>query len=595
MENEVKRNSFNRPKWSLVWTFFAALGVGFLRFGSDWLNESAEIQPGIINLMTMLLVFVTAMVWFFWLAFFSGHRARYLIALVFVSLISLFFYRFRLIFDGDLGFVRVESRFLKREFARSPVSDLNQTAINLALESDKDFRQFLGNERDSVVRNRVLNGNWKENPPEVLWRQPIGEGWSGFSAVNGFAVTQEQNGQDECVTCYDAKTGKLLWIHSAPRRHEDTMAMGKAGPRATPTIENGRIYAQGATGVLECLNGSDGTVIWTTDITELLGTELTEMTTSTGYKYEFENSHLAWGRSGSPLVVGNKLIVPGGLCADGSCSTLIALDKTTGKELWRGGDVMIAYGSPSLETLAGKEQIVIVAENCAMGIAPEDGTTLWKVERLGHSGQDANCSQVTIVDENHILLSKGYGLGGQLVRLEREGETITPTTLWKSPRILKTKMMSPVVLNGHTYSLSDGFLECTTVGGENEEGRRVWRVRGRFGNGQLLLVGDNLLIHTEFGELKLVRATPEKYIELGSIETIEGVCWNTICLYDNLLLVRSELEAACIELKTEVQTATPAEPESSMDNPEQNSALQEEPVHSSQVTENSNTDQQDDE
>ena len=104
--------------------------------------------------------------------------------------------------------------------------------------------------------------------------------------------------------------------------------------------------------------------------------------------------------------------------------------------------------------------------------------------------------------------------------------------------------MSPVVLEGNAYSLSNGFLECLDL----DSGKRVWKQRGRFGHGQLLLVGRHLLVHSESGVLFLVRATPDGYEELGTVSTVEGVCWNTICLYGNQLLVRSELEAACVEI-----------------------------------------------
>jgi outer membrane protein assembly factor BamB len=238
---------------------------------------------------------------------------------------------------------------------------------------------------------------------------------------------------------------------------------------------------------------------------------------------------------------------------------LIAFDKKTGEELWQGGDDMISYGSPAIASILGQEQITLVAESAAVGYDPNDGTVLWKAKRPGNSHMDANTTQVTRISDNRLLLSKGYGLGGEMVELSKSNDGIDVKTLWKSSRVLKTKMMSPVILDGHAYCLSDGFLECCTIGDENEEARRVWRKRGRFGNGQLLLVGDNLLVHTEHGMLKLVKAMPEKYIELGEIKTIDGVCWNTICLYKNFLLVRSELEAACIVLKTEAQTAVAAD------------------------------------
>ena len=105
-------------------------------------------------------------------------------------------------------------------------------------------------------------------------------------------------------------------------------------------------------------------------------------------------------------------------------------------------------------------------------------------------------------------------------------------------------MTNPVIFQEHAYSLSDGYLECVRIDGL----KRKWKRRPRFGNGQLLLVKDKLIIQSEFGTLHLVQANPDKFEELHSFKSIEGICWNTLCLHHDLLLVRSELEAACYRL-----------------------------------------------
>jgi len=99
-------------------------------------------------------------------------------------------------------------------------------------------------------------------------------------------------------------------------------------------------------------------------------------------------------------------------------------------------------------------------------------------------------------------------------------------------------------VDGHAYSLSDGYLECVDA----KTFERKWKQRGRFGNGQILRAGDKLLVHSESGTLFLVKVDPEAYKELGKFKTIKGICWNTICLYGDLILVRSEEEAACFRL-----------------------------------------------
>ena len=255
-----------------------------------------------------------------------------------------------------------------------------------------------------------------------------------------------------------------------------------------------------------------------------------------------------WGRSCSPLVYQDKVIITAGGPPEDpeNTTTLIAFEKKTGAEMWRGGNRMVAYGSPSVASILGKPQVLLVAESHAVGHDPESGAELWNHERPGLSSANANCSQATVVSDSQLLLSKGYNLGGELIELSNADGTFEVRSVHKDPRVLKTKLTNPVVLAGHAYSLSDGYLECTEI----TSLKRKWKQRGSFGNGQILLVGDKLLVHSENGTLFLVAAEPSGYQELGSLKTIDGICWNTLCLYGNRLLVRSEKEAACIELPT---------------------------------------------
>ena len=207
---------------------------------------------------------------------------------------------------------------------------------------------------------------------------------------------------------------------------------------------------------------------------------------------------------------------------------------------------MVAYGSPSVQTVLGREQILLVGEDHAVGHDAETGEELWAFSRPGGSGSAANCSQITWLASDTLLFSKGYSAGGETVRIAIDEQTQkwSATSISKDPRILKTKMTNPVAYQDHLYALSDGYMECVQIEGL----KRKWKRRQRFGNGQLLLVGDKLLVQAESGTLHLLQANPDKFEELCSFESIDGLCWNTLCLHHDLLLVRSDLEAACYRL-----------------------------------------------
>ncbi len=551
-QTPAKKANRRSPTLLVIWTVLVVLGLTLIHWQMFFLNEQFNMNPGIPGLATIVLVPVTFVGWGIWGLFVAKLR---LVGLLILAIPIGFFTLYYPNFLGDANIAGWTPRFWKRQVDYVSVSRSENSQVDLTTTSIVDYPQFLGAQRNGVVAGIELDADWNTNPPELLWKQPIGEGWSGFAAVNGYAVTQEQRESEECVTCYEIETGQLKWIYAAPRRHEDTMAMGKAGPRATPTIDEGRVYATGGTGVLDCLDGSNGQLIWTVDVPALVGIEQISHTNSRGLGYTMEDSALEWGRSCSPLIYKDKVIVPAGGPNDDtaqSTTTLIAFDKKTGEEIWRGGSRMVAYGSPSIENVLGQDQILLIAESDAVGHDPETGAELWSHDRPGNSGADANCSQVTRVSESKLLLCKGYNAGGELIELTNVDGKIDTATLFKDTRILKTKLTSPVIFNGHAYALSDGYLECTEIEGF----RRKWKKRGRFGNGQLLLVGDKLVVHTESGTLLLVAADPAEYRELGSMKTIEGICWNTLCLYGDKLLVRSELEAACIQLPTKSNSNT---------------------------------------
>lgn len=547
-------------------SIIAIISVLTMIWQIDFLNEKFNLNPGIPNVLLIFLTIIGILVWSYWL-FFKA-RIRWLAVLV-AGLPLLFVVFFHPDFGGDANIVGWKPRFWNHrpqlalpsvgESSRlDPLADPSiDSRADLRSTGLDDFPQFLGLNRDGKVTGVALSGDWKSQPPRLLWRQDIGEGWSGFAVVNGYAVTQEQRGELECVTCYRIDDGQLVWIHASPRRHEDRVGLGKVGPRATPTIDQGLVYTMGGTGILDCIDGSNGQLLWSQDIPALVGITLTKTSNSMGLKFSEEDSTLMWGRAGSPLIFNDKVIVTAGgsrRSAD-QTATLIAFDKTSGEEIWRGGNRMISYGSPTLATLAGDPQILLITEDHAVGHHPETGAELWSHLRPGNSGQDANCSQVTPISENQLLFSKGYNLGGEVIELSMNptSQSFQVNVIAKDSRVLKTKLTNPVHDGQFAYSLSDGFLECVEIPGL----KRRWKQRGRFGNGQILLVGDKLLIHSEDGELVLAEASPDSFQPLGSIKTISGTCWNTISLVGNRVLVRSEREMACFELPLRSAVTSP--------------------------------------
>ena len=572
-QDQKSENGGLRFPWKTM--FFAAFMATLViaaQWGKDYLHDQFNLGGDYVNLICVLASMFTTLVCLAWWFFLSGvsWRLRIVSAVLLGGFAYGAFKTVRIVNGGNIGIQRIEFLPLQKQLVVQP--ETSEQGVDLALTSVHDFPGFRGPDRTGVV-NSITLADWSSQPPKQIWKRDVGLGWSAFSAVNYFAVTMEQRQEFECTTLYDIRTGELIWVHKIESRHEDMTGLGGVGPRSTPAIDEGKIYIQGATGLLECLDGKDGSVIWSRDITKLTATDLNTQNDRFGNEFSYEKNDLAWGRSGSPLIYNNLVIVPGGGPADGPFVTLFAFDKSNGKEVWRAGDQMIGYGSPSVDTLLGKEQILLVGESAAFGFDPKTGKTLWTYRRRGKSSGDANCSQVTVVSEDKILLTKGYRTGGELLQMSVKEGQWEATRLWKNPRILKTKFNSPVLRDGFTYSISDGYLECS----ELETKKRKWfypninkgdNVADRVGQGQLMLVDDKLIVLGEEGSLYLIAADPEGYRQLGVIKNaVAGVCWNNLCLFDDYLLIRSDKQAACYQLGVEKRRAADSQVKATASDP----------------------------
>jgi len=432
----------------------------------------------------------------------------------------------------DRDFVRPDESF-QRTVAEPAVEELAASLVDLSTTTELDFPQFLGPERSAVVNNVSLAEDWERFPPEPVWRHPVCSAWSGFSIVNGTAITMEQRRDLEVVTAYDVISGELEWMHAVEARYENNES--GVGPRSTPTINDGLVYSLGATGWLLCLDGADGEVIWRRNL-------LDEYDISA----EEERRTVPYGRSASPLIVGDLVIVPAGGPEEGRRVSLVAYHKKTGELVWEGGNEQVSHSSPAYATLLGVPQIIIVNEDSVTGHDAGTGKVLWRQGWAGTTYGNPSVSQPVALPPNRVFLSKSYGVGSGLYELTPTGDgTFSSKQIWQSYRVMRTMFTNVVVKDGYVYGLSDGILESIDL----ETGSRMWK-GGRYGHGQILLVGDVILVLTEDGELVMVRAAPDAANEvLGRFHVLDGTTWNTFALYGSYVLVRNAQEAAAYKLE----------------------------------------------
>lgn len=489
-------------------------------------------DSGLTNVATMVFVAIGLLVSVPWLVWRSGlpARARFWIGLVVVATVVLAAALLRVEgFDGQMLPI-LAARFGAGATSLAFAPATGDSTIVLT-STVHDFPAFLGPRGDLRVDNVNLATAWDARAPELLWRQPIGAGWSAFAVVNGNAATLEQRDGREFVTLYDVASGALLWAHEIGASFTHTL--GGSGPRSTPTIDDGVVYATSVHGQVVAVRGSTGEMLWQHNLLAEYGVSAAE-----------EAEDVAYGRSASPLVLGDRVIVAVG----GSRRrrvTLAAYDKRTGALLWEGGERNVSMASPSVGTLLGRETILSVNENWVSGHEAETGETLWEFEWPSITAADAANSQAVAVGGDRVFVSKGYGLGAALYQLSAGSDgAVQVQQVWHQARSLRTKLTNVAIKGGYVYGLSEGILECV----ELESGDRAWKA-GRYHHGQILMVGELLLVLTEDGEVVLVEATPErKNNVLGRFQALEGHTWNNLALFGDILLVRNGQQAAAYRL-----------------------------------------------
>jgi outer membrane protein assembly factor BamB len=521
--------------------------VVFAAAAAWWWRQAAYAQY--YTLFHVLVLMLSGLLIGAWFLRFGGAppRIRRNVVGGLALLLAAFFVAFRPVYNGDLGVYRWQWRFAAA--ADKSLDSLKPAGMAANWRTTpRDYPRFLGTGYWAEVKGAQLETDWHSHPPQELWRREIGAGWSAFAIAGDYAVTQEQRGKNELVTCYKLQTGEPVWSHADKARFDPADvagSLGGVGPRATPTIHGDRIYSQGGTGIVNCLDARTGKVIWSHDTTREFGATVT-----------------LWGKSGSPLVEGEMVIISVGAPSgawEGTESaedpsynaSLVAFDAATGEIRWSAGARQAAYASPVAATLAGERQIVVVNQSWVTAHRARDGKILWEIPWSKETDTDASCSQPVPLEGDRLFLSKGYGVGASLLSIHREsGEKFSVVPQWDPPikNVMKTKLCNVVVRDGFVYGLDDVLLQCI----ELETGTVQWKKRRHpaFGHGQIMLIGKVILVQSESGELALVEANPNEYRELARMQALDdaNITWNNPAFAPPYLVVRNAREAACYRL-----------------------------------------------
>ena len=383
-----------------------------------------------------------------------------------------------------------------------------------------DWPQALGPQRNATSATAVAA--WGADGPVIRWRQPVGEGFAGPAVVGDTVILFHRLDDEEVVEARDADTGEVRWSTGYPTSYRDDFGFDE-GPRATPTVADGRVYTFGAQGVLQALRLEDGERLWSVD---------------THARFNVRKGF--FGAACAPLLHdGMVLLNVGGRAGAG----IVAFDAATGEVAWRATDDEASYSAPTIATLSGRKVALFFTRAGLVALDPASGELWARFPWRSRSGSSVNATTPLAID-GRVFISASYGTGAAL--LDTGANSFDP--LWTSDDVLTNHYATSVHADGVLY----GYHGRQEYGPalravDMETGAVAWSEE-RFGGGSVILAADRLLILRERGELILAAATRDAFQPLARAQILGGITRAYPAFAGGVLYARNERELVAVEL-----------------------------------------------
>jgi outer membrane protein assembly factor BamB len=256
---------------------------------------------------------------------------------------------------------------------------------------------------------------------------------------------------------------------------------------------------------------------------------------------EFGGKEIHWQSAASPIVLGERVIVPGG----GEGQAFLAFDRKTGKVLWKSGTGTMTHATPTVASIDGKQQVLFFMRRGVVAVDPENGEELWEYPFDFRTATAIS----PVVHEDIVSVAAGYGIGGGACKVSKSGTRWTAKEIWrKKDSAVGNIWSTPVCVDGYMYGMfsakkyGDGPLKCIDI----RDGEVKWEEEG-FGQGHVSLAGDKLLALTDAGELVVVDPKPSGYQEVTRAKVVDGKCWSTPVFANGHIFVRSTTSGVCLK------------------------------------------------
>jgi outer membrane protein assembly factor BamB len=377
-----------------------------------------------------------------------------------------------------------------------------------------DWPQWRGPNRDGISQETGWRKSWPAEGPKRLWEAKVGVGYSSYAVAGGRLFTMGNNNDVDSVYCLDAETGKLVWEHKYPCIAKDPN--GYHGTRATPTVNDGRVYTVSRAGDFFCLDAATGKVIW-----------------SKHFQKEYGSKMPRWGFSGSPLIEKDWVLVEVG--APGA--SVVAFNKASGEEIWKNGDDGAAYSSLVAFDHLDQRCLAVFCADAIVGRRMVNGAELWR--HKWKTSYDVNAA-TPIVQGDKVFVSSGYNKGCTLV----QATSVGVKEVWTNKE-MRNHVNSCVLWNGHLYGFDDDELKCLDF----KTGEVKWSDKG-YGKGSLMLADGVLILWGDRGKLGLAEPTPAGFRELASVQVLGGKdTWAAPVLSNGRIYCRSLEDLVALDVR----------------------------------------------
>ncbi len=410
-----------------------------------------------------------------------------------------------------------------------------------------DWPQWMGPGRDNVWREADIITKFPAHGPKILWRTKVARGFSGPAVANGKVFLTDYVTNDdvrignfdrkaftgtERILCIDEQSGNVLWKREYPVRYTVSYP---SGPRCTPNVDDNRVYFLGAEGKLSCLHVNSGEVIWSQDLTK---------------KYSTKSP--LWGYAAHPLIDGDKLIT----LAGGNNSHVVALNKHTGKEIWRSlSSAEQGYSPPVIIEQAGQRQLILLRPDNVTSVAPDTGREYWSVP---YSASNGSIIMAPVVMKNFMYVA---GFNNQSLMIEMDPGTPAAKEVWRGRKqVICPVNVQPHLVDDVLYGFDQrGVLRALRL----PEGTKLWETNkvngGRPKDSQTAFIvrhEQQFWLFNELGELIIARMTPTGYTEIDRARVIQpdnfalgrDVVWSMPAFANKHAYVRNDSELICIDL-----------------------------------------------